>query len=250
MMQALAPKPIRRVLIGTPAHDGKVVVEYVHSIIRTARLLGKAGIAMRETFVIGNALVQDARNELVRLALKGNDQMPGGFDDLVFIDSDQDWQPEWVPQLLSYPVDVVGAPVIMKADTERYNVRAPTCHLEEGPEIEDGSGKARRLLAVETLGTGFIRFSRRALQALWDASEPYRADDWSEARWIFDTRPVNGHLVGEDNMVSYKLARAGIKVWIDPTMTCGHIGRRHWRGDFAAWLERLKAIDKAKRDAA
>ncbi len=95
------------------------------------------------------------------------------------------------------------------------------------------------------LGCGFIRFSRRALQMLWDSSEAYCVWGKEQSRWIFDIRRVNGQLVGEDTMVSDKLRALGIPTFLDPTMTCGHIGAKKWTGDFSAYLERLKLNERA-----
>ena len=221
----------RKVLIGTPAHDGRVDVWYVHSLMATARLCMAKGIDMREIYVTLDSLVQNARNDLVRFAIHG------GFDDLIFIDSDQDWNAEWVPKLLSYPVDCVGAAVIKKSDSqELYNVRTSG---GAGSFVQDANGLWTS--PDMALGCGFIRFSRRALQALWDSSEEYVVAGKEKSRWIFDIRPVNGRLVGEDVMVSDKLRSLGIQTYLDPAMTCGHVGPKKWTGDFASYINKMRS---------
>ena len=105
--------------------------------------------------------MQNSRNDLVKLAIEHD------FDDLVFIDADQDWQPEWLFKLLSYPVDCVGGTVRKKTDTvESYNVKSDTWPIPVDPR--DGAW------VVDGLGAGFLRLSKRALRLLWDNSEPYR----------------------------------------------------------------------------
>lgn len=220
----------RRLLIGTPMHDGRCDAYYTHALIATARLCMQAGIDMRELFITGDSIIQNARNDLVKAALEKD------FDDLIFIDSDQTWQPEWVLKLLAYPVDCVGAAVRKKTDAqELYNVKTsggPHSFITHLTGLLTSSDMA--------LGCGFIKFSRRALQLLWDTSEPYHVWGAEESRWIFDIRPVHGELVGEDTMVSDKLRALGIQTYLDPSMTCGHIGAKKWEGDFAVWLDRLK----------
>ena len=215
-----APLP-RRVLIATPAHDHKTHAIFTHAYGETIRLGCQTGIDIRGVFWPGEALVQTARNEIVKLALEH------AFDDLVFIDSDQGWKPDCVMRLLAYPVDCVGGAVVKKADAESYNVRAAKRPIPRCPSTG--------LLRLD-VGTGFLRLSRKALQALWEGSEAY-CDDWGKTlRWVFDVRPVNGRLVSEDMTVCAKLAAAGIEVHVDPAITCDHAGTKVWKGDFAKWL--------------
>lgn len=225
--------PARRVLIGTPAHTGVADVHYITSFAQTLRLCIANNIDMREIFLAYDALVQNARNDIVKLALEHD------FDDLIFIDGDQAWEPEWVLRLLSYPVDCVGAAVRKKTDQEElYNVRAaggvnsittdPATGLMTAPDM--------------ALGTGFLRLSKRALQVLWDNSEKYEGFiNKAPSTWIFDVRPVNGKLVGEDTHMSDKLRKHGIQTYLAPGMTCAHIGPKKFVGNFDAWLAKARA---------
>lgn len=223
----------RRVLIGTPAHTGVVDVYYTLSLTGTLRLCIQKGIDMREIFLAYDALVQNARNDLVKIALEH------GFDDLIFIDADQAWEPEWVLRLLNYPVDCVGAAVRKKTDQEElYNVRA-----RGGPDSIVTDQKTGLMTAPDmALGTGFLRLSSRALQVLWDNSEKYTGfQNKPQSAWIFDVRPVNGELVGEDTCMSDKLRQHGIQTWLAPGMTCAHIGPKKYVGDFDAWLAKARS---------
>lgn len=223
---------MRRVLVGTPCYDGRADVNYLHALLQTVRLALKHDVDLREIFIAGDSIIQNARNDIVKLALEN------GFDDLIFIDSDQDWRPEWVLKLLSYPVDCVGAAVRKKTDdAELYNVKSSTFNIP----VDMKTG----LLMVDALGCGFIRYSRKALQTLWDNSEEYCVLGREKTRWIFDIRPVNGVLVGEDTMVGMKLREHGIQTFVDPAMTCGHFGTKRFGGDFASWLKRAQAQHKA-----
>lgn len=222
----------RKVMIGCPVHDFRVNVRFCHAIAETRVEGVKRGMDVQDFYIGGDSLVQNARNDIVRQALAS------GYDDLIFIDADQDWEPEWVFRLLSYPVECVGAPVRKKTDDRlEYNVR-----LLEGIESFRGHPGHKILTAPGmALGTGFIRFTRKALQVLWDGAEAYRVGSQPEARWIFDVRPVKGLLVGEDTLVSLKLAEAGMDVWLDPSMNPGHMGEKRWEGNFLSFAARLVA---------
>jgi len=78
-------------------------------------------------------------------------------DDLIFMDSDQEWDPAWIFQLLNHPVDVVGGVVPKKSDIALFNVKK----LPGEMKVEENG-----LMEVEAVGTGFLRISQRALQAV------------------------------------------------------------------------------------
>jgi hypothetical protein len=216
---------LRKVIIGTPCYDGRTDVWFNHSLNDSIKLAAKHGIDLCPIYLSYDALIQRARNDLVRLAVESD------CEALIFIDSDQAWEPEWILRLLAYPVDVVGGAVRKKSDAELYNVRATL------PIPRD---EATGLLTVDGLGTGFLRLSRKAFTALWDGSEEYR-NEGRTCRMVFDVRVVNGELVSEDNIVCTKLKEAGFAVYLDSSMTCAHIGAKKWTGDFAKWLARLSA---------
>lgn len=222
----------RRVLIGTPAHDGRADVWFIDSLLRTDRLLRSHGIECIPIFMAYDSLVQRARNDLVRLAVEAR------VDDLVFIDSDECWEPEWVLALLRHPVDCVGAAVRKKTDEDRYNVKV-TAPLRDA---------ATGLVVVEGLGTGFVRLSRRALTVLWEGSEPYR-NEGRDCRMIFDVRVIDGELVSEDNIVCRKLAKAGIPVHLDDRFTVSHIGPKKWEGDIRPALSALPGEQTSRSQA-
>ncbi len=220
---------MRRVLLGTPCFDGRVDVWYAHSLVKTIKLcadVAQKNVEIHPIFMSYDSLVQRARNDLVQLAIEG------GFDDLFFIDSDQGWEPEWFFELLKHQVDVVGAPVRLKEDeTESYNVKSSVFPIPVD--------SATDLWVVESVGTGFLRLSRKALKTIWSNSEEYRTDSGKIARWVFDVRPVNGRLVGEDVAMCAKLREAGFSVHLDPRMDPSHVGIKKWTGDFGGWIARV-----------
>jgi hypothetical protein len=56
---------------------------------------------------------------------------------------------------------------------------------------------------------------------------------------VCDIQIVDGQLVSEDNVVMRKLAELGFDVWLDPRMTCCHIGTKKFYGDFEDYAKRL-----------
>ena len=117
----------RKVLIGTPSYDGKVDVWYANSLVNTIRMSYEKDIVIVPVYMAYDSLVQRARNDLVKLAIEED------FDDLIFIDADQEWDPAWVFKLLDSDKDVVAGTVVKKSDEVSFNVKA----LKEGMKTEE-----------------------------------------------------------------------------------------------------------------
>jgi glycosyltransferase involved in cell wall biosynthesis len=116
-----------------------------------------------------DSLVQRARNDLVRLAVEED------FDDLIFIDSDEEWNPEWIFRLLDLEEEVVGVPVVKKSDQLMFNIKA----VDNKLEIND-----KGLMEVEAIGTGFLKISKSALKKVWDDSLEYRIKNILDSLYI------------------------------------------------------------------
>jgi hypothetical protein len=219
---------MRKVLIGTPAHDGRVDVWYCNSLVNTIKMAPHFDCTISPIYMSYDSLIQRARNDLARL------MMEEGFDDLIFMDSDQEWNPEWIFSLLKRPVDVIGGTVVKKSDKPMFNIKA----LPGGLKL-DPSG----MMEVECVGTGFMRISRAAMQKVWDASPEY-TNEGRKCRMVFDVQLIDGELVSEDNVFCRKWRGLGGKVWIDPSMTCNHIGTKKYSGSFMDFVKSHKLLAK------
>lgn len=214
---------MRKVMIGTPCYDGRIDVWYVNSLVNTIKLAKDYDVEITPIWVSFDALIQRARNDTIQLAVEGN------FDDLVWIDSDIEWQPDWFFKLLDYPQDVVGGTYRKKGDKEEYVLRA-----SDNRSIDPDTG----LIEVTGLGTGFVKMSRNAIQYLWDTSVPYiDPKDNKERRMVFDVVIKDMDLVSEDITAFFKLTDGGFKIWLDPKMTCNHTGPYKFKGDFIPWFK-------------
>ena len=206
----------RKVIIATPAHNETVHVGFMDSLIQTIRMSIDKKIDIYPIQVCGDALVQRARNDLIAMAIETN------CDDIIFVDSDQQWNPEWIFKLLDYPVDVVGGAVVKKCDIPMFNVKIlPTSSVDQ----------STGLMEIESLGTGFLRISKAAMIAVSNESQEYK-DSNKTCKMVFNIEIVDGELISEDNVFCKKWRKLGGKVFVDPTMTCSHIGLKKWEGSF------------------
>jgi len=212
-----------KVLIGTPSYDGKVDTWFSNSLINTIRKSITKNIQVDVIYPSYDSLVQRARNDLVRMALEG------GYDALFFIDSDVEWETEWFFRFLERIEPVVGAALIKKSDTEGYTVKLINKKLKYSND--------KKLIEVDGVGTGFLRITRFALEKLWEISEPYTHNGKND-RMVFDIKIENGDLISEDFVLCNKWKSLGYRVWIDPTITCNHIGIKKYKGNLNNFLDK------------
>lgn len=217
----MSGESVRKVLIATPAYDGRLDVWYTNSLVNTVRVAQANNIYVHPVYMSYDALIQRARNDLFALAVEG------GYDDMIFIDSDMEWNPMWIMELLGRAEDVVGGTARKKTDDAEIYVA----------KIKDFTVHENGLIKCDGLGTGFVKLSRKAFMALWDISPEYQ-NEGKVCRMICDVQIVDGQLYSEDTVLFKKLNDLGFSCWLDPKMTCVHIGTKKFYGDMAAYLKR------------
>lgn len=215
---------MRKVLIGTPCYDGTVCAWYANSLLQTVKMSYEENVHIHAIYTSYDSLIQRARNSLFRLALSSE------YDDLFFIDSDVEWNPEWFFRLIKRPEPVVGAPLVKKNEVEAYTVKLVDKSLRWS--------KDNKLIEVNGVGTGFVKISRFAIEKLWEISEPYVSEGVQE-RMVCDIKVKNGELISEDYILAEKWQSLGYKVWVDPTITVNHVGYKKYTGNFNSFIQRL-----------
>lgn len=225
-MSEETPQRMRVVLVAAPSYDGKVNVWHATALAETCKIGLTKNINVVATYMSYDALVQRARNDIFKLAHDST------IDDLVFIDCDVDWQPQDFFKLLDHDVDIVAAPVIKKTDiAETYSVKALN-----GLKIEDNG-----LISVDGCATGFMRVRKPAVNKIWEASPEYTEKHKSEPiRMVFDVKVVDGELISEDIIFCKNWIDMGGKIYIDPSINCGHSGEKRWVSNFSNWIEGVK----------
>lgn len=209
------------IIIGTPCYDGRLSCFYVNSMIDTIRNT-PTGMVIYPIYLSFDALIQRARNDLIAIAIEHK------VDGLIFIDSDLEWQADWIFKLLYYKEDIVGGTVRKKTDSEElYNVNTQNLKLEKNG-----------LIRVNSIGTGFVKISQKALQALWDASPEY-TNEGNKRRMCCNVEIVDGELMSEDVSMMRRFRELGFDVFIDPEICCPHLGARKYTGNFMKYREEI-----------
>ena len=212
-------------MIGSPSYDGRIDVWYTNSLVNTIKEAIPRDIEIIPIWVSFDALIQRARNDTIKIAIDMD------VDDLIFIDTDIEWSPDHFFKLLDYPHDVVGGTYRKKGDKEEYVLKQLAV---TPPDPQYG------LLEVDGLGTGFVKFSRNAINYLWDNSRSYLdPKDNQERRMVFDVIIHNQSLMSEDIYAFKVLKDGGFGIYLDPTITCNHVGPYKFQGDFYSWYSKL-----------
>jgi len=216
---------LRRVLIGTPALDGRVHAWYADSLSNSIKACAANGIDLQPVILIDESILPMARNELLNIAYVDN------YESIIFIDSDQIWDAGALLDIINSQHDVIGLPVVSKTDEPgNFNVKLKGIdHIEKD---EQGNIK------VDAVGTGFLKLSRKALEALWN-SNPTTLFRGKELKLICEYATSYSEFVGEDIYLCTKLKELEFDIWVNPNATCAHIGSKVWMGDFAHFLEFL-----------
>jgi hypothetical protein len=220
---------VRRVLIGTPALDGKVQAWYTDSLVNSIKICGANGIDLLPVILIEESILPMARNELLNIAYEQN------VESIVFIDSDQIWDPNALLEVINSSHDVIGLPVVSKTDVPgNFNVK-----IDNTNQIEKKDG----IVKASAIGTGFLKISRNALEKLWESNKSTQFRG-KELKLICEYSVDDNGFIGEDINLCHKLKKLGFDIWVNPNSTCAHIGNKIWMGEFSQFLEFLESQNK------
>lgn len=218
---------MQRVLIATPCLYGKVDAYYVHSLCESIKLGLKEDLAINAVFLSNESILPMARNELFNLAYKQN------FDQMVFIDDDEYWDPKTLIEILKSSKDVIAVPVVNKGDKKiEYNV-----FIEENSKIDSSDG----YISAKQVGTGFLKLTKKVISDLWE-SNPEIHFRQRPLKNICEFGYRNDVFYGEDIVLSRKIKELGYTIWVNPKHTVAHLGVKMYKGDFKGDYEKEHSI--------
>lgn len=216
-----------KVLIATPSYDGKLDIYYVDSLLNTLSKSLENNVTVYPFFICYDSLIQRARNDLFKTAYTND------IDVLFFIDGDIGWNPDDFFKLVKSDKDLIGGSYRKKTDEEElYVVKA----LDKDNSKLNLNIDKDGLLEVAGLGCGFMKISRKAMEALWNVSKPYISEK-GEAKMVFEVVCENNDLISEDIYMCKKWRDLGNKVYLDTNVTCIHTGTKTFKGNINTWLK-------------
>lgn len=210
---------VKRVLIGTPALDGRVDAWYsyaLHSITKEAQ---KQNIEIDVVLLCYESILPMARNEILTAAIKGD------YDALVFIDSDVYCEPAAFFTAVKDSRDVVAIPTVKKSDEESYDIFFAKEIAKDGNWIK-----------ADSVSTSWLKLSKKALEKLADNSTQtvFRG---KVLKNICQYDFAGEAFMGEDIFLCYKLKKLGFDIWVNTLFTCMHIGPKVYKGNFRQILD-------------
>ena len=217
----------RKLFIAIPSYDFKISLKSAISLARFAQEAPKHGIEISIGSICGCSVVSRARNLLVQ------DFMESDCTDLLFIDSDINFEPESVLRLLAWLsepyIDIAaGVPRTRKTD----KVYITTLDKDDNGDLTmNGMG----LVRAKRVATAFMAVKREVFQTLIEKNPQWTYyDNNSDRRLsaVFDFLVKDDGYIGEDFLFCDRAREEGYQVWIDPTIQLGHMGVQEYEGDF------------------
>jgi len=241
----------RKIMIGLPAYDFKVSAKLAIALASFCVEAPKHGIQIQLCNISGCSVVSRVRNLIAK------DFLASDCTDLMFIDSDINFNAEDIFRLMAWNIDlkkgiVGGVPVARKKGSVYIS------SLDQGDDGEIYMN-AYGLVKAKRLATAFMLIRRDVFETLRD----------NHPEWQYhDDRVMNGHedkicysffdfkstpegYVGEDYLFCDRAAEHGFEIWIDPTIKLGHMGVTEFEGSFGEeFLYPLLRASKPKLKAA
>ncbi|MGB5706481.1 MAG: hypothetical protein WBM41_06585 [Arenicellales bacterium] len=208
------------IMIGTPAYNGMVHTDFVHSLLSYKNL----GINFGLLSIGGESLITRARNSILARFYHSPE-----YTHLLFLDGDVFLDGADLKKMIGAGREVIGAPVPLKTTEEGKPVF----------NIHGNLGQEAGLLKVQALGTAVMMLSQRAVQALVDdavkADNVYQANPYArglgDTESIFDVFQVGvkkGVYLSEDYWVCDRLLELGFDIWVDLSIHTRHHGIRSY----------------------
>lgn len=217
----------RSIFIALPAYDFKVSLKLAVSLARVAQMAPSHGIDIQIGSICGCSVVSRARNLLVK------DMLDSGCTDLLFIDSDINFEPDAVFRLLAWTSDpkkgiVAGVPRVR--DVNKTYIA--DLNYDDNLQLTmNGMG----LVRAERVATAFMMVRRDVFTDMMAAHPDWEYLDKRCNKVVpalFDFMLTDEGYIGEDFLFCDRAREIGYEVWIDPTISLGHMGVQEYEGNF------------------
>lgn len=207
---------MKKVMISTPAYDGRCHVPYALSLTETTHLLLSHGIQVTYNITTSGSLLVAERNRILKAF------MDSDCTHLLCVDSDLGWPCQAVVKLLLDDKEFVGG-VYPARDGKTFTFRP--AHNPDQSIVSEGN-----LLKMEYIPAGFMLIKRSVIEKMMKKFpdlyfEPKHESMKHAAGWMFfNTELWDGEFWGEDYVFCRKAREAGVDIWVDPLIPFDHAG--------------------------
>lgn len=219
----------KSIFIALPAYDFKVSLKLAVSLARFAQAAPQHGIDIQIGSICGCSVVSRARNLLAQ------DMLDSKCDYLLFIDSDINFEPEDILRLMAWGSDpkkgIVAAVPRTRSEDKVY---IANLDYDENNEL---TMNRMGLVRAERVATAFMLIRREVFVTLDAAHPEWRYYDKRSDRTVpclFDFLLTEEGYIGEDFLFCDRVREHGFEVWVDPSITLGHMGVQEYVGNFGS----------------
>lgn len=217
----------KSIFIALPAYDFKVSLKLAVSLAKFSRASAEHGIDIQIGSICGCSVVSRARNLLAK------DMLESKCDFLLFIDSDINFEPDDIFRLMAWGTDpkkgIVAAVPRTRNESKVYI--ATLDYDENGDLTMNGMG----LVRAKRVATAFMLVRREVFETLEKEHPEWAYYDSKTDRTLscmFDFQLAEEGYIGEDFLFCDRVRDHGFEVWIDPSITLGHMGVQEYVGNY------------------
>lgn len=229
----------RNIMFALPAYDSKLSLKLATSLVEFAVTAQRHGVKFQINSICGCSVVSRARNLLAK------EMLASDCTDLMFIDSDINFKADDIFRLLAWTSNpktgiAAGIPVARK----KGKVFISTLDQDEdGNIVMNNMG----LVRAKRVATAFMMVRREVFERMnmeLEGLEYWDENTQSLMKSFFDFKSTPEGYIGEDYLFCDRARSLGYEVWIDPTITLGHMGVEEFSGSFGEdWLyPRLQGV--------
>ena len=248
-----------KVLVGLPCFGGNLCAETVSGLIKVAQRSIQHKIQVDFYHLANESLIPRARNKIVAHFLASKQ----GYTHLMFIDVDSEFEGDDVFKLLHFNKDVIGGPVCVK----KYPIRH-VMNIKGAREGKIHHTSDKKIVEVSNIGSAFYMIKRRVFEEMKKAypelsADPHEVKEQVEEAYssgeegsdyydryvdnfytfydtgtagklgltIEDQEKKEGQYLSEDYTFAQRWKEICGKMWIDPRILVGHIGRHVYFGN-------------------
>lgn len=218
----------KKLFIALPAYDFKVSLKLAISLTHFGQHALQHGVDVQIGSICGCSVVSRARNLLAQ------DLLESPCDYLLFIDSDINFEPDAIFRLMAWISEdpkkgiVAAVPRVRAVDT-RY---ITNLDYDEDKQL---TMNRMGLVRAEEVATAFMMVRREVFLDMRKAHPEWEYYDERTGRTLhafFDFQVLDKGYIGEDFLFCRRTRELGYEVWIDPTITLGHMGVQEYKGNF------------------
>lgn len=220
-----------KLLIATPAYDGKVNVQYAVALSESINLLSHQGIKVDLKITAAGSLLVAERNRLLDYFRLSD------CTHMLCIDSDLGWPCQAIPAMLQSDLEFVAGCYPARGIDHTFLFRDqknPDGTIVQGPKGH---------LKMDYIPAGFMLLKKSVIEKMV-AKFPNlyfkSRSDGSEGYCFFDTEVYEGEFWGEDFVFCRRAREAGVDIWVDPLIEFDHAGTR---GMLASCLKKKDEVD-------